>query len=69
MFDLMPVPKPLPFMSYIGAIFLSPVSVSLPFLDRRKTVLIRLEFRASDDDAVTVPLKSLFSSTGAIQVR
>ncbi len=67
-FDLMPVPKPLPFMSYVGTIFLSPMSLTLPFLERRKSIIVRLELRQSDDDAVTVPLKSLFSSTGAVQV-
>lgn len=68
MYDLMPVPKPLPYMSYVGTIFLSPISLTLPSLDRRKSIVVRLEFRQSDDDAVTVPLKSLFSSTGAVQV-
>lgn len=69
LFDTMPTAKPLPFMSFLGTIFLSPLSVTLPSLDRRKSVIVRLEFRQSDDEAVTVPLKSLFTSTGAVKVR
>ena len=67
MFDVTPAPKPLPFMSFYGTLFVSPLSVSLPSLDRKKSIVVRLEFRASDDDAVTLPLKSLFTSTGAVQ--
>ncbi len=66
MFDLMPVPKILPNLNYVGTLFFSPLSLNLPFVERKKSIICRVEFRGSDDESVTVPIKNLFSGSGAI---
>ena len=65
-FDLTPSSKVIPFTSFISTLFLYPLAASLQ-MDRKKSIAVRLEFRSSDDDKVTVPLKALFSSTGAVR--
>jgi hypothetical protein len=60
--DLVPPSKPSPHMLYFGSLFIFPRSLAL---STRKSLAVRVEFRASDDDVVVVPLKLIFNNTGA----
>lgn len=66
MFDLSSIAKPLPYTGFVSTLFVYPEVVSLA-VDRKKSIVLRFELRASDDGKVTMPLKLLFSTTGAVR--